>query len=102
MSESTVDKYHVVPATPGFEVLEFQPTNGRDVLRHPVIAWAVKVSSAIGGSDNIPICPTGVSVVECGVKYPSGRVWVYKVGWFDGEEDWLDWACEAAKKEVAE
>jgi hypothetical protein len=85
--------YVIVPAVPGFEVLEYFHNNGgADAC---IVAW--RISPADGCDYAEPITPnTNSNRNNCVIKYPDGRVdWPACQTW-DSEALWLQDASARA------
>jgi hypothetical protein len=89
MADETV--YVIIPAGPGYEVLEYYHNEGGTdacIDRQPVVAW--RIDPADGSDYAEPITPdTNNKRFECVIKYPDGRVnWPACQTW-DTEALWL-------------
>jgi hypothetical protein len=110
MGRIAPEKYFVVPAQPGFELLTYYAPEGGEefpIQRTPVIAWRIEeYQTADRNSDENPIAisTTGTSVEDnTGVRSPSGQVTIHRDGrQFENEEKWLEWAKEAVRQREEE
>ena len=88
----------IIPATPGFTVINFVPAEGEYPCSYqetPIIAWAVETAD-VGKGRSVavahPICPDVDSHTDDDIKYPDGKVVSVDGSSFDSVAEWLEFA----------